>query len=305
MDTQTITVACSIDDRYAVPLAVMLESLVACLPPSRRPRVYLLERSLSRANCEAIGSLVELHPIPLSGPCLDRLPRDHRYPPEAAAMLFLPELLPAEIDRVLFLDADMLVLDDIGPLWEHDLAGRSWAAAIDPAIPLCRSPRGVPRSIARGIPADAAYCNAGVMLVDLQAWRRRGVAERALDFLAQSDDRVEFLHQEALNATGWNDWTRLDPRWNLPATAGRWFDQTPDSAADRPGIVHFAGRLKPWRTQIGGRFAGLYARMLTRVRDRLPLQRGTMRDHLGGLYDRTLREWCYPCERFLWERRLL
>jgi lipopolysaccharide biosynthesis glycosyltransferase len=305
MATQTIAVACSIDDRYALPLAVMLESLAACLSPQLQMRVYLLHRNLSQSARVAISSLVDLHPITLAGPCLDRLPRDHRYPPEAAAPLFLPELLPADIGRVLFLDADMLVLDDIGPLWSHDLAGRSWAAAVDPAIPLCRSPRGVPRSIASGIPADAPYCNAGVMLIDVEAWRQRGVAERALRSIGRIADRVDFLHQEVLNATAWNDWSLLDPRWNLPATVGRWFDRTPGAAAAAPGIVHFAGRAKPWRMRIAGRFADPYARVLARVVDRLPAQHHTMRDSLMSLYDRMLRDWCYPCERFLWERRLL
>jgi lipopolysaccharide biosynthesis glycosyltransferase len=305
MARQTIAVACSIDDRYALPLAVMLESLAACLPPQWQTRMYLLHRNLSQAACVAIDSLVDLHLIPLAGPCLDKLPRDHRYPPEAAAPLFLPELLPADIGRVLFLDADMLVLDDIGPLWSHDLAGRSWAAAVDSAIPLCRAPRGVPRSVARGIPADASYCNAGVMLIDVEAWRQRGVAERALDSLGRIADRNDFLHQEALNATAWNDWSPLDPRWNLPATVGRWFDRTPTAAAAAPGIVHFAGRAKPWRMRIAGRFADPYARVLMRVVDRLPAQHHTMRDSLVSLYDRMLRDWCYPCERFMWERRLL
>ena len=305
MASQTIAVACSIDDRYALPLAVMLESLAACLPPPWQMRVYLLHRNLSQPVRDGIASLVDLHPITLSGPCLDLLPRDHRYPLEAAAPLFLPDLLPAGIGRVLFLDADMLVLDDIGPLWSHDLAGRAWAATVDPAIPLCRSPRGVPLSVASGIPADAPYCNAGVMLIDVEAWRQRGVAERALDFISRIADRVDFLHQEALNATAWNDWTPLDPRWNLPATAGRRFDQTSVEAAAAPAIVHFAGRMKPWRMRIAGRFADPYARVLARVVDRLPAQHRTMRDALVSLYDRMLRDWCYPCERFMWERRLL
>ena len=44
---------------------------------------------------------------------------------------------------------------------------------------------------------------------------------------------------------------------------------------------------------------------VARVVDRLPAQHRTMRDALVSLYDRMLRDWCYPCERFMWERRLL
>jgi lipopolysaccharide biosynthesis glycosyltransferase len=305
MTPDRIAIACSIDDRYALPLVVMLESLVERLRAPWRATVHLLHRGLSRQSLAAVASVVDLRPIELSGPCLDRLPRDGRLPLEAAAPLLLPELIPPDVPRVLFLDADMLVLDDIGPLWTLDLAGRALAAAVDPAIPLCHSPRGVPRAAARGIPPHTPYFNAGVMLVDLDAWRSRGIADRAFRYVGELGSRVDFLHQQALNATAWDDWTRLDQRWNVPATAGRWFDATPAAAVAAPGIVHFAGRMKPWRMRVTGRFAEPYARALSRVAGRLPAQPRTVQDTLAGFYDRRLRCVCHPCERFLWTRGLL
>lgn len=305
MTQETIAVACSIDDRYALPLLVMLDSLVESLQPRRQVVLHLLHRNLSPASLDAIASIVETNAIPITEQWLERLPRDGRLPPVAAAPLLLPELLPANMRRVLFLDADMLVLDDIGPLWNHDLAGRSLAAAVDSAIPMCRSPRGVPHTAALGIAPDASYFNAGVMLVDLEAWRCRGLAERAFGYVSELGGRTDFLHQEALNAIAWNDWSSLDPRWNVPGSAGRCFDHTHGAAINAPGIVHFAGRMKPWLMETGGRFAGAYARTLDRVRDRVPPLGRSGRDRLLGGYDRTLRSFLHPCERFLWQRRLL
>lgn len=305
MTPDTIAIACSVDDRYVLPLVVMLDSLVETLRPPRRARLHLLHHGLSRGSLDAIAAVVETRVVDIPGACLDRLPRDGRLPPEAAAPLLLPELLPADLARVLFLDADMLVLDDLGPLWTLDLAGRALAAAVDPAIPLCHSPRGVPRAAAHGIPAHAPYFNAGVMLLDLDAWRGRGIADRAFRYVGDLGSRVDFLHQQALNATAWDDWKRLDQRWNVPATGGRWFDATPAAAVAAPGIVHFAGRMKPWRMRIAGRFAAPYARALSRVAGRLPAPAHTVRDAVAGFYDRRLRCVCHPGERFLWERGLL
>lgn len=305
MIPDTIAIAASIDDHYALPLAVMLDSLVRSLRPPRRARLHLLHRCLSPATLDALAAIVETRAVDIPQACLERLPRDGRLPPEAAAPLLLPELMPGDVDRVLFLDADMLVLDDVGPLWAHDLAGRSLAAAVDPAIPQCRSPRGVPDAAARGIPLQTPYFNAGVMLVDLAAWRSRGIADRAFRYIAELGSRVDFLHQQALNAVAWDDWSRLDPRWNLPATAGRWFDPTPAAAVAAPGIVHFAGRMKPWRMRVAGRFAAAYAQALARADEGLPAAPRSLRDTLAGLYDRSLRTLCQPGERFLWQRGLL
>jgi lipopolysaccharide biosynthesis glycosyltransferase len=157
----------------------------------------------------------------------------------------------------------------------------------------------------RRIPANAAYFNAGVLVVDLEAWRRRNVVGRAMDYIRSADEPVDFLHQEALNAAAWDDWLPLAPRWNVPSTAGRWFDQTDAAAVAAPAIVHFAGRMKPWRMSTGSRFEAAYADVLMRVGGRMPIPAATRRDRILGWYDRTLRSVCHPAERVLWARRLL
>jgi lipopolysaccharide biosynthesis glycosyltransferase len=300
-----IAIACSVDESYALPLAVMLTSLTERLGPAFEATVHLLHQRLERQTLDAIGAIVDTRVWRLSEACLERLPRDRTFPPEAAAPLLLADLLPQDLDKVLFLDADLLVLDDVAPLWTHALDGRALAAAADPAIPLCRSARGVKGWRDRGIPDQAPYFNAGVLLVDLEAWRRRDVAGRALEYVRMVGDRVDYLHQEALNAVAWNDWSPLAARWNVPATAGRWFDPTDHDAVAAPAIVHFAGRMKPWRMRSGSRFAGAYDDAMSRMIARMPMPARTWWDRALGWYDRGLRSVCHPLERFLWARRLL
>lgn len=300
-----MAIACCVTEQYALPLVVMLTSLAERLRPGCEATVYLIHRHLGRETLDTVRAVVDTREVRLSGACLDKLPRDRTFPPEAAAPLLLPDVLPPDLGRVLFLDADMLVLDDVSPLWTTALGGHAMAAVVDPAIPYCRSPRGVKGWRARQIPNDAPYLNAGVLLVDLEAWRRRQVAERAIEYIRTVGDRVDYLHQEALNATSWDDWLPIAARWNVPATAGRWFDPTPDEAVTSPAVVHFAGRMKPWRMRSGCRFASAYADVLSRLSNRIPRPARSWRDHLLGWYDRTLRSACHPCERFLWKRRFL
>jgi lipopolysaccharide biosynthesis glycosyltransferase len=300
-----IAVACCVNEQYALPLVVMLTSLVERLRPACEATVYLIHQRLSRETLGTVGAIVDTREVRLSGACLERLPQDRAFPPEAAAPLLLPEVLPQDLERVIFLDADMLVLDDIAPLWTIALEGRSLAAVVDPAVPYCRSPRGVKNWHDRRIPGTAAYFNAGVLLVDLETWRRQNVAGRAIEYIRAVGDRVDYLHQEALNATVWDDWLLIAARWNVSATAGRWFDPTEAAAVASPAIVHFAGRMKPWRMQSGSRFAPAYADVLSRVTSHMPRPAPTWRDRALGWYDRTLRSVCHPGERYLWRHRLL
>jgi lipopolysaccharide biosynthesis glycosyltransferase len=305
MDRQRITLACCVDEPYVLPLMVMLTSLTERLQPGVEATVYLLHRRLGRESLDALGGIVDTRVVRLSETHLERLPRNGTLPPEAAAPLLLPEVLPQDLEKVIFLDADMLVLDDIAPLWTSALGGRALAAVVDPAIPFCRSPRGVKNWRERGIPDSTPYFNAGVLLVDLESWRRRNLTGRAIEYIRAVGHRVDYLHQEALNATAWDDWMPVAARWNVPGTAGRWFDPTDDDAVSSPAIVHFAGRMKPWRIESGGRFAAAYADVLARVTGQTPRPARTWRDRMLGWYDRTVRSACYPCERFLWTRRLL
>ncbi len=301
----TLPITSGVADAYVLPLLVMLTSLKEHLRPTVRPVLYLLHRGLRDEYLEAISGLVETRPIAFDAVDLAAVPEHHHFPPEAACPLLLTDLLPTDLPRVLFLDADLLVLDDVADLSSLGLEPRVLAAVPDTAIPCCRSPRGVKDHLGLGIPDEAVYFNAGVLLIDLDAWRKRDVTRRALDYLRRTADRVDFQHQEALNAVLWDDWLPLPARWNLLAgVAGRSLERPPSEAWRDPGIVHFAGRLKPWRMPIGGRFNEPYQAVLQRVLHLVPQPRQTWMESLYSVYDRRLRNFFYPWERFLWNRRI-
>ena len=297
-----LPVVTSISDSWLLPLLVMLTSLREHLRTGVEPVLYLLHRGLRADTLAAIGGIVETRPIRFDSDPLEPFQGRH-LPPEAMSPLLIADLV-ADERRVLFVDADLLVLDDVATLWDIDLDGRALAAVRDTVIPWCRSARGVKNQAERGVPEHASYFNAGVMLMDLDAWRQRDVTARALDYL-KTTDRVDLLHQEALNAENWDDWLELPPRWNLLAgVAGRPFAAPDGDAWRHPGIVHFAGRLKPWRMAIGGRFGGRYGAVLERVVHMAPPAPRTWKESFYGFYDRRLRNFLYPLEYLLWSRRM-
>ena len=299
-------IACAVNHAYVLPLAVMLASLKRHLRPSHHPELYLIHAGIPQSDLATISSMVETHSIIISEEQLSASPRAPGFPCEASAPLLLPELLPPSVERVLFLDADMLVFQDLAELWETPLDDHVLAAAADFAVPLCSAPRGVKGWTALGIPHDAPYFNCGVLLIDLGRYRERGVTRRVHQYFETTRERIDFLHQEALNAVLWDDWKPLDSCWNLLASCvGRPYDQTASAGWRRPGIVHFAGRMKPWRAPIGGPFNAPYQEELERILPYIPPEPPALRDRLYSVYDRYLRAGLYPLERYLWKQRLI
>ena len=298
-------IATAIDERYLLPLRVMLVSLNAHLNPSYRPVLFLLNTRLGADQLKTIAALVETQSIVPSPAATCMLPRSPRFIAETAFPLLLSDLLPESLERVLFLDPDMLVLDDIASIWETDISNNSVAAVADQAIPLCSSPRGVKDRRSLGIPDSAPYFNAGVMLINLRRWKRLNIPARASEYCHRISGPTDFLQQEALNAVLWDSWLPLDPRWNLVASlTGRAYGPYKRFSWGPPGIVHFAGRFKPWRMRVGGPFASLYDEFLAKSGGEIR-RTESVSDTMLSVYDRYLRNYLYSIERSLWTRRMI
>ena len=141
------------------------------------------------------------------------------------------------VQRVLYLDSDVLVRRDLTELWSTDLSGRSLAAAPDVGCPMGHE----------GIP-QGEYFNAGVLLVDLA--RTRSML-RELETRCREMTHSKFRDQDVLNVHFKTDWTALSLTWNAQGlgtyagfpTAER--EKLCLKGLDDPAIVHFTGPVHP------------------------------------------------------------
>jgi lipopolysaccharide biosynthesis glycosyltransferase len=161
----------------------------------------------------------------------------HRWAPAAMTRVFLDQILPPDIQRLLYLDADTLVLQSLDPLRSLDL-GPNWAAAVDDFIMAFPAKLDAQRR-ALGLRADSAYFNSGVILFDWARPETRQAVATARHNIETRADQYHATDQDALNAALDGKWLRLDPKWNVQTGF------LPD--IQRPAIVHFTGRRKPWR----------------------------------------------------------
>lgn len=168
--------------------------------------------------------------------------------------LRITELLPDDIDRLIFLDTDVVVRGPLVELWETDLDGALLGAVRDAMYPWAASPQCLEwREL--GVAPNTPYFNSGVMLIPLAHWRARGVGSRALELLGRHVFR--YGDQCALNAVAAGDWRVLPPHWNLqsghlPQDSLGWIVETSEDmerALSQPTVVHFTrffAQRKPW-----------------------------------------------------------
>jgi lipopolysaccharide biosynthesis glycosyltransferase len=163
--------------------------------------------------------------------------------------IFVPDLLP-ELDRILLLDADLLAVDSLGPLWETEVSEHYLAAVTNvfQADHLFR-----PAEL--GFDRPETYFNAGVMLMNLQLIRRDGRTAVLRDYGAEHAAELMFRDQDALNVVLAGRRRPLHPRWNsmnslaaFPWSAYVFGARAVEEATRNPGIRHFEGPgpNKPW-----------------------------------------------------------
>jgi len=164
--------------------------------------------------------------------------------------IFLPDLLPALLDRVLHLDADLIVDDSLVPLWETPLDQRYVAAVTNVLPPFYRH-----RAREVGLAHERDYFNAGVMLMNLRQMRMDGCSQALFRYGVDHASELVLRDQDALNAVLGRRRAPLHPRWNCmnsllvyPEGAKLLGVEAVREARRRPAIRHFEGPgdNKPW-----------------------------------------------------------
>lgn len=158
--------------------------------------------------------------------------------------LLLPELFPA-LSRMLYLDCDLVVEAPLAELWAVDIDDAGCAAV--PGTP------GDSSSTRLGI---ERYVNSGVLLLNLDYWRRHEVAARCIQWLENNPHLARMPDQDAINLVLNGQIVFVPEKWNLnPVTTSgaQLLLDTPHR------ILHFAGPWKPWHRYYDFHLADIYA----------------------------------------------
>lgn len=159
---------------------------------------------------------------------------------------FLSELLPEDVDRVLYIDCDLLVLRPLRPFYDTELGDCLAAAVVDTG---CEDRSRYERL---DYPAEDSYFNAGVLLIDLAAWRREDMGKACAEYYRSHYESIVFNDQDILNGLLHDRKLFVGLQWNVQDGFFRRRDTLPakweaqrSEALHAPAILHFTNR-KPW-----------------------------------------------------------
>lgn len=272
---EPVVIVAASDDNYALPLAVTIRSAIDSLRRGQALVVNILDggiREETKVRLERSWHAphVTIHWLRPPVEQIADLKTENHLNLVTYLRLFMPSLLSPQQNRVIFLDADLLVRRDLTELWQIDLGEAPVAAVHDYYTPYLNTRETIGRASLcddlpkkclpvrnyreLGLQGSASYFNAGVMVVNLAKWRELNVFQQASGLVRTHAEHVLYCDQYALNVLFSGRWRPLDARWNQNSNLWGWKGPT-DCAFDAetfyrlrndPWIVHFTWTTKPW-----------------------------------------------------------
>lgn len=234
------------DDEYAVSACVMLKSLVKSNPDTvincytfcellANKSLKLLEQALLEGSKD--NKLVDIHTTPEIKQTLSQCKQISRFPPIVFYRLFIPYLVDETVDRILYLDTDILVNKKLNVLYDFDLKSSCIACVKDTAYYSGKKRLGL-----------SSYMNSGVILFDChsitQKWQ---IKEYIHIFLKNISEAVlVYPDQDLLNIMYEGEIRELPKKFNYQDIVSKVYVFKHLKDTYSASIVHFITGNKPW-----------------------------------------------------------
>ena len=256
------------NSNYYMPALVLLKSLLVNNQWCREIRIYVLYSDLKPGEIRRFSQVAEESGIakaiflPVETDTFKDAPLHLKWiSRETYYRLLAQEMLPESVERVLYLDVDMIVMGSLEEFYHQDFEGKLLVACnryglggVDPK-----------RLEQLTLPRDTIYFNAGTLLYDLAGQRQQIDPNILYEYPVLFYQQLKYGDQDVLNAvfyglTKFADW-RVYNCFDSNTTRQRQEDRVRRSCK----IFHYNGRGKPWTERYWGRMAWLfwdYARLL-------------------------------------------
>lgn len=254
----------TLDSKYIRPLKVMLYSLFIN-NPDENFHIYLMHSSIKDDEIKDIESYIshfgqKLSVIKIDNSYFQDAPVILHYTKEMYYRLLAYKFLPKELDRILYLDPDILVINPIRQLYETELDGCLYAAAYHNVIAV----KEINRIRLYPYKIDA-YFNSGVLLMNLEL-QRKFVDEKAIySFIEKNRSKLILPDQDIINTLYSRQIKCLDEKlYNYDTRYYNYYKVITNNTCDmdyimkNTVILHFCGKRKPWSKGYSGKFYSLY-----------------------------------------------
>lgn len=249
------------NSNYYMPALVLLKSLLVNNQWCREIRIYVLYSDLKPGEIQRFSQVAEESGIakaiflPVGTDTFQDAPLHLKWiSRETYYRLLAQEMLPESVERVLYLDVDMIVMGSLEEFYHQDFEGKLLVACnryglggTDPK-----------RLEQLTLPRDTIYFNAGTLLYDLAGQRQQIDPNILYEYPVLFYQQLKYGDQDVLNAvfyglTKFADW-RIYNCFDSNTTRQRQEDRVRRSCK----IFHYNGRGKPWTERYWGRMAWLF-----------------------------------------------
>ncbi|WP_134726187.1 glycosyltransferase family 8 protein [Paracoccus luteus] len=262
------------DDNYAAGVLVLIASAAFHTPDARFTVLDMGISAENRARIDALGDRLggRVSRIEISEERFADVPVMRRHLTRSTYLrLLIPVLMP-EAERVVYMDCDMVVIDDLSELDRVPLGNAPVAA-----VP-CPSPDAA--ELADTGIAAATYVNAGLLVMNLPVWRAEDIAGQCLALLSDPARRLLAEDQSAINLVCRGRILPLPARFNVYADPAAY--ALTGALPDNPAVLHFVVNNKPWT--LPGALAAVWQMHADRIADLMPpRKRVTWRQRLSRL----------------------
>src|SRR5437764_13871817 len=203
-ESEPVVLARTIVEGYFPGLYCAVASALSAMDPAREVDVKILDGGLSEASRDTLARLIErigkhaqLDFVEADPSIFDKATPGPGQSHMAYWRILLPHLLG--VPRLVYLDCDVLVFRDLSELFDLELSRGKILAAVPDSETLALADDSPIVAKAMILPAEGAYFNSGVMLMNLDELRTQHFFQRAVELLNTWIDKYRFWDQYAIN----------------------------------------------------------------------------------------------------------
>ena len=248
---QRVNVAFTIDNNYPIFTLLAINSILVNNASNSDYTFYIIENNVTARNKKFMRNFVEdkkqkIEFINIDTSIIDNgkyfytFSDGQRITPIGMARIMIPELLPNDVDRVIYIDGDTLITADLKELYNEDLGSKY--------IGMSKNFGNLEYKMYK----FSTYCNSGVILMDLNKLREHNISKKMVTYLnvhskefiysGETDNSVYlYPDQDLINVVLDKNIKLLDQRWN-----NQTIRRVALSDFNQPGIIHYIGPNKPW-----------------------------------------------------------
>ncbi|MDD6568396.1 MAG: glycosyltransferase family 8 protein [Eubacteriales bacterium] len=259
---------------YVLPLCTMLKS-IAYSDTQSKIDLYIIHSSLTlkdfqKINAVTINTDITLHPIKVDDTLFDGAPTCKRISKETYYRIFASELLPKNLDRILYIDPDTVILNSLDDFYETDFDGNVIIGAkhFEGVMDIWNRKRLFMKKSER-------YINAGIMLFNLKLMRKIFSKEKVFEIINKKKHILFLADQDVINIMydgliGLFDENviNLDERCFARLADKMSFEKAIKYVEKNTVIIHYNGKYKPWKIGYKGELDGFWHHF-----DRMPSYR--------------------------------